>query len=283
MTTEKDPAPPAGPKVEPPVPPAPLAALPGANEEDILSAVVADAPKPEAAAPAPTGPEVEPRFAGLRDRQGNSFDPRLHLANEDGTPKLSPTGKLWGKPGVKLPNQGQSSNTPTAKLLRSLDLAAAGRAPGEELPTDPAKVTEGTGETKPVDQVQPLQTAPPPALTEAERRRLADKTAEMTVQLIQALGKFVAGKEGRFKRDDEAGDEHGDLKDAYAAWYVEMDNLVHISPGWVVAVHTGKYFARCAETETGTKRIEKGTRWIGSLTSKVRLAWHTWRATSSSR
>jgi hypothetical protein len=103
------------------------------------------------------------------------------------------------------------------------------------------------------------------------------------VQLLQALGKFVAGKEGAFKRDEDNGDEYRDLKRSYLAWYVTMENLVHISPGWIVAVNTGRYLSRCASTEVGERRIQKGTSWAGSAWSKVRLMYHTWRATSAAK
>lgn len=276
MDDDKAPAPPA----EAAPPPAPPVELPGVDESAIIKAVVADAPRPEDAAPVVSS-DVDPRFGALRDRNGNAFDPKYHLANADGTPKLSPKGRLWGKPGVVLPGQaeeGAADAKAPAKAVRALDISAAG---GDAPPAEQGSQTQEQQQGAPAPAPAAAPVAPPSALTEEERRKLALQTAEVTVQILQALGKFVAGRDGAFRKDDENGDEYRELKASYVEWYATMENLVHVSPGWVVAVNTGRYMSRCASTETGQRRIEKGSRWATSAWSKVRLMWHTWRATSA--
>lgn len=277
-------------KTAPPAAEAPAAPPPPAEPPSQFVAVAVDlaqvagevaeaAPTPERQADAPAasdgGPAVEPRYASLRDRNGNAFDPKLHRTDAEGRPILTPRGMLWGRPGVVLPAQG-GPKPEAAGPARSLDLAAAGLDPDDdEDEDDDDEPAAAPAAAAPV--------SPPAELTQEERDRLARETAEVTVQILQALGKFIAGKDGAFKRDEENGDEYRDLKASFVSWYATMENLVHVSPGWIVAVNTGRYLSRCASTETGERRIRKGTAWLGSTWSKVRLMWHTWRATKSAR
>lgn len=252
------PAPTATPTVTP-------AALPTATTDDIILELADQGPVQHEA-----GPAVESTHPHLQDRHGNAFDPEIHVT-ENGQPKLSAAGRLIGKPGVRVPRPGAG---PAPRQARAMDLS--GLAGG-------AGALPGTGDAALGGDPISRDPAPAPVMTVEQRTKLAKETAVMTVQLLQAVGRFFGGKEGTFKSDDENGDEKRELTESYESWLSTMENLVHVSPGWLVALNTGKYLGRVAQTETAQRRIEKGTSWITSLGSKVRLAWHTWRATSNAK
>ncbi len=249
-------------------PPAPAAVLPAAETGGIIEELFNEAPRQQDAAPEVKA-DATPH---LKDRHDNPFDKNIHVTNEDGTPKLSPTGRLVTKPGFRTPRAVDKGRVDPPRTP-TLDLAAAAKP--------------GVADALPVggdaDPSAAVHASPQPVLTEEQQKKLAKDTAEMTVQLVQAVGRFFGGKEGTFKNDEEHGDEKKELKDSLVAWYETMENLVHVSPGWLAAVNMGKYMGRVAETETAQRRIEKGTSWITSFGSKVRLAWHTWRATENAK
>lgn len=53
---------------------------------------------------------------GITDKNGDTFDKSRHKANEDGTPKLTASGKLWLKPGARK-SAGQVGKTPQASVI----------------------------------------------------------------------------------------------------------------------------------------------------------------------
>jgi len=217
----------------------------------------------------------------LQDRHGNAFDPDLHQVDADGQPKLSAAGRCMGKAGVVLPRKQRRDDAKPLdhldQVTRSLDRAAITGEEAEEDDDDTDDDDDAADQAHQVDQVEAA-----PAITLEQRKKLAKDTAEVAVQLLQAVGKFVAGREGKFQNNND-GDEYGELKESYISWFETMENLVHVSPGWIVAVHTGKYLSRCASTEVGQKRIEKGTSWASSTWSKIRLGFHAWRASATAK
>ena len=75
-----------------------------ASLESITADLVGEAPTVnDAAVEAHENKEAETRaaYADLRDAQGMSFDPEIHVTDSDGAPKLTLKGKLRRRPGRK--------------------------------------------------------------------------------------------------------------------------------------------------------------------------------------
>ncbi len=253
---------------------------------------IEEAPQPVDAAP--TSAANGGRWAGKVDKFGNAFDASLHLTDDKGVPAMSRGGRLMLKPGMKVAGRakaqaegrtGRTAYSRQPKHVRSVDVSRLSQqgsgAPGfDSSPDAPGATGEGIEAHRVTPEQQAAGAQPPvtpPAGGDAAKAALARTRAKVTIQMLQAGGRFIAGKEGTFQRGPE-GDEHEELLDAWTALYEAEENLSPANPRLLAAVMSLKYFGRCATTDVGRARIEKGTTWLGSFTSKVRAWFHFARA-----
>ena len=238
----------------------PQGQMPAVNDAELAQRLLDSMPKPTSWAPGDIGPQEgaapqaqgqlsapAPADAALVDRFGNPFNPELHQVKTDGTPVVSPKGRLYARPGVLLPRPARGTvrvqRAAAAPQASSLDLGgvAGAASPAADEPEAPAA---------------PL--APPvTSLTaEADGAVLAD--------LEELIGNLIAGKEGDFTPDERA-----KLEATAARAFLADNSRLPLGPWSVHIARAIKTIVDKSMTETGRERLKP-------LTQTVAKYWAAW-------
>ncbi len=179
--------------------------------------------------------EIKAKYADLKDRHGNSFDPAIHKTGKDGEPTLSPQGNLIKKPGRKKADANNNSG---------------------------GSVIGGLGqEDKKVDP-------------EAQQRATARVSGTMAANLMITLGVVVGGEEWHPVKHEKTGlDEKLMLEGAFAD-YFEATGKTDIPPGMALTVAIGGYVLPRFTMPKTRGRLQKVKDWIVGKIAARKLKKH---------
>lgn len=164
---------------------------------------------------------------GLTDSDGNSFDPSIHVTDEDGNPKTTTTGKLRKRPGRKA-----GGSTIQGRPASHVGLGASTHQNSGQVNTDQMAI---------------------------EKRRA---TGQHAAKMLTGVAQMVGGEEWKpMKIPDQGIDEQKHLNEAFAD-YFEAKEMDDMPPGMVLSVVVLSYAApRFAMPQTKT-RMQKAKEWI---------------------
>lgn len=152
--------------------------------------------------------------AGLTDKDGNPFDPSIHRAEADGSPKVSPNGWLMKKPGRGSP--------------KSKEREAGNGGPRSKV--------GGTGERT---------QGPTQEETDEAQYQAA---AEATVSAIVSLGYAIGGQEAQPRQEDWDGMVRG-----WTAYY-RSKGTTEFPPWLQAAIPTSAYFGNMVASGPNTRK-----------------------------
>lgn len=174
---------------------------------------------------------------GLKDADGQSFDPRLHVTDESGLPKLTKTGKLRKR-----------------------------RQPQETAPTTRKPVTSfvATPKSEHSTHDEPVDTS---AASAAANSRAAGVA---TANLLITVGMSLGGEEWAPVKNTELGiDEKALLENAFADYYLATGKT-DLPPGLALTVAVGSYaLPRFSKPKTKTRLKILGV-WL-------KQKWENWK------
>lgn len=167
--------------------------------EQLADQIAADAPKPSHVAAKLEHGQADardPRWASLRDKYGHAFDPTLHQANADGSPKLSRAGRLQGLPGRPLPRKGGSRvgqgppSVSTAPPLGEVAGAGSGHRAESSAGDSGGDPSAELSAQVVVDSVTTACTFALGPEWQPRRERIGGRVFDERAQLIVALAKY---------------------------------------------------------------------------------------------
>lgn len=189
---------------------------------DLANELAGEAPEPQPHAIEQAQAEAVAQQG--RDSNGIDFNPAIHAANADGSPKKTVKGAFAMKRG-----------------------RPAGKATGAQ-PAAKVIIPGGAGTTA-------------PTLT---KEQLARRGGAGAAALLLVMGVGLGGEEWQPRRDEKSGlDEKAMLECAFGDYFV-ANNMADLPPGWALTAAIGMYALPRFGMPKTQSRLAKVKNWIGA-------------------